>query len=221
MCAMKSVILGLLCALTMQVARADLILELSADVTQHGAEGGTTHFVATITGNAGERLVAYDLFFDVGGVDLNFPTPTPLTIVNYQSLAFNGSPLFDPRSPAGNNRDIGVSDFNLTGPVPTAGGLQLFSFDVIFAANTSKEPVEYAILFDRGAAGFGLRLESGLVTDFTSTTFRDTNTRVAIGAVGVPEPSSMAWLGLVLVGTVLFTRQRIRPEQQHWIGLDL
>ncbi len=205
---MSSLRTGLCCialALCAQTVEAAIVLSLTVDKSDHTPAGGTTIFTVTLTGDAGETLSAYDIFIDVSDVDLNNPVASPVRITNISSLAFANSPFFAPQNPAGNGRDFGVSDATLTTPLSTAGGLSLFSFEAVFGPTNAPNGLTFDFSMTPSAPGFGLRLGSGPVTDFSATTFRNSTV-----TVGVPEPCSLTMLVVIATGTSVLTRRRRR-----------
>lgn len=198
-CSRKLIGIFAVCALVSGTCKADLIFSLSPSAANVGVGGGTVSFTASVVGTAGEQLQAYDLFFDVLGLDLTAP-PTPVQVSNIAVLpTITGlnTPVApeNPAIPAG--ADFGASVFAFA-PTPVGGGVDLFTFDAIFDANAGPETT-YDFAFDPSIAGSGA---SGVGIDFGTSTFNGASVTVAGSSVAVPEPSSALLVATALVPMV-------------------
>lgn len=196
----------LVCLTFASTCSAALSLSLSPSNSNLPAEGGTVTLVATISGTDAEILNGYDLFFDISSVDLNATNNTsgPVILSNFVQLSLTtGTNFFDPQVPGGDGRDFGVSGISLTSGDLTTGGLNLFSFDANFGANSTNQPLVFRFDYQLDAAGSGLTANDNLVD---LGTVMATGASVAVAAV--PEPSSLAVVALFALP--LMGRKRAR-----------
>jgi hypothetical protein len=174
-------------------------LSFAPTVTNLTSAGGVVTFTLSVDGEAGDVVQAADFYLNAAG-------PQAVAFSNPVLLAPAGFILTTP--PAGaSDYALGTITFFPFGPPPidVSNPTNLFTFDATLAPNLGAVDEVYNFTFDQSNINFGLSSSAGNPLT-VSNAFGATVT--VAGVTAVPEPSSVALLGLAGCGALVRFRKR-------------